>query len=173
MKKMNRTVSESKDFRKFFIDQIKDIYWAEKHLIQGMKKMQKAATNPELASAFETHIEESKVQVERLERVFELLGTRAQAKKCEAMAGLVAEAEEVIAQTEKDTVTRDAGLIMASQKAEHYEIASYGTLKYFAEMMGEQEIARELDETLKEEEKTDKLLSCLTDEEVYEAVAAE
>lgn len=173
MNTKNRTASESARFREFFIDQIRDIYWAEKHLIDGMKKMKKAATNPQLAEAFANHIVESEGQVERLKRVFELLDKRAQGKKCEAMAGIVAEAEEVIADTEKDTYTRDAALIMASQKAEHYEIASYGTLKYFAELMGEDEIARELGDTLEEEKKTDELLSCLTEEGVREMVTAE
>lgn len=173
MNTKNRTASESARFREFFIDQIRDIYWAEKHLIDGMKKMKKAATSPKLAEAFANHIDESEGQVERLKRVFELLGKRAQGKKCEAMAGIVAEAEEVIADTEKDTYTRDAALIMASQKAEHYEIASYGTLRYFAELMGEDEIARELGDTLEEEKKTDDLLSCLTEEGVREMVTAE
>lgn len=165
--------AESAQFREFFIDQIKDIYWAEKHLTAALKKMKKAATSPTLAEAFENHIVESEGQIERLKRVFELLGKRAQTKKCEAMEGIVAEAEEVIADTEKDTYTRDAALILAAQKAEHYEIASYGTLKYYAELMGETEIARELGATLKEEKNTDSLLTCLTEEGAREMVMAE
>lgn len=165
--------AESPSFREFFLDQIKDIYWAEKHLIQGMKKMRKAATSPSLASAFEKHIAESEGQVERLERVFELLGKTPHAKKCMAMEGILAEAEEMIGDTEKDTYTRDAGLILASQKAEHYEIASYGTLVEFARMMGEEEIARELEDTLKEEESTDSLLTCLAEDEINEMAVAE
>lgn len=173
MNTKNRTASESAAFREFFIDQIKDIYWAEKHLTAGLKKMKRAATSPKLAEAFANHIVESEGQIERLKRVFELLGKRAQAKKCEAMDGIVAEAEEVIADTEKDTYTRDAALIMAAQKAEHYEIASYGTLKYYAELMGEDEIASELDATLQEEKNTDTLLTCLTEEGVREMAYAE
>lgn len=165
--------TDSPNFRKFFIDQIKDIYWAEKHLLSGLKKMKKAATSPQLAAAFEKHYEESTVQIERLKRVFELLGKAPQAKKCEAMAGIVAEAEEVIGDTEKDTYTRDAALIMAAQKAEHYEIASYGTLVVFAEMMGEEEIASELSNTLQEEESTDSLLTCLAEDEINEMAVAE
>lgn len=165
--------TESTCFREFFIDQIKDIYWAEKHLTAALKKMQKAATSPSLAEAFANHIVESEGQIERLHRVFELLGKSPQAKKCEAMAGLIAEAEEVIADTRKDTYTRDAGLILAAQKAEHYEIASYGTLEYYARLMGETKIARELGATLKEEKSTDSLLTCLTEEGVREMVAAE
>ncbi|WP_418992514.1 ferritin-like domain-containing protein [Alistipes sp.] len=173
MNTKNQTASESAAFREFFIDQIKDIYWAEKHLISGMKKMKRAATSPKLAEAFTNHIEESEGQIDRLKRVFELLGKRAQAKRCEAMEGIVAEAEEVIADTEKDTYTRDAALIMAAQKAEHYEIASYGTLKYYAELMGEDEISRELDATLQEEKNTDSLLTCLTEEGVREMAMAD
>lgn len=165
--------AESAQFREFFIDQIKDIYWAEKHLTAALKKMKKAATSPTLAEAFANHIVESEGQIERLKRVFELLGKRAQTKKCEAMEGIVAEAEEVIADTEKDTYTRDAALILAAQKAEHYEIASYGTLKYYAELMGETEIARELGATLKEEKSTDSLLTCLTEEGVREMAMAD
>ena len=151
--------TDSPHFREFFLDQIKDVYWAEKHLSSGLKKMRKAATSPKLAAAFEKHIEETAGQIERLKRVFELLGKTPQAKKCEAMEGLVSEAESMIEDTRKDSYTRDAGLILAAQKAEHYEIASYGTLKVFAEMMGETEIARELGMILKEEVSTDSLLS--------------
>lgn len=165
--------SESPEFRKFFIDEIKDIYWAEKHLTAGLKKMRKAATSPKLAEAFENHIRESEGQIERLKRVFELLGKTPQAKKCPAMEGLVAEAESVIADTEKDSYTRDAALILAAQKAEHYEIATYGTLQYYAQLMGEEEISRELGATLQEEENTDSLLTCLTEEGVRELAEVE
>lgn len=171
MKKQANT--ETSAFRKFFIDQIKDIYWAEKHLTAALKKMKKAATSPTLAEAFANHIVESEGQIERLKTVFELLGKRPQAKKCEAMEGIVAEAEEVISDTEKDTYTRDAGLILAAQKAEHYEIATYGTLAYYAELMGETKISRELSATLKEEHNTDSLLTCLTEEGEREMATVE
>lgn len=160
----NQTAGESTGFRKFFIDQIKDIYWAEKHLEAALKKMSKAATSPRLAEAFANHARESVGQIETLDRVFELLDHRPQGKKCEAMAGLIAEAESIIADTKQDTFTRDAGLILASQKCEHYEIATYGTLRYFAELMGEDEVAEALDSILDEEKKTDDLLTCLTEE---------
>lgn len=173
MNTKKQTSNESALFREFFIDQIKDIYWAEKHLASALKKMRKAATSPKLAAAFENHYTETEGQIERLKKVFELLDKTPQAKKCEAMEGIVAEAEEVIADTEKDTYTRDAALILAAQKAEHYEIASYGTLKVFAEMMGEQEIARELGSILEQEEATDSLLSCLAEDEVNEMAVAE
>lgn len=173
MNTKKQTSNESALFREFFIDQIKDIYWAEKHLASALKKMRKAATSPKLAAAFENHYTETEGQIERLKKVFELLDKTPQAKKCEAMEGIVAEAEEVIADTKKDTYTRDAALILAGQKAEHYEIASYGTLKYYAELMGEKEIARELGATLREEKDTDSLLTCLTEEGVREMATVE
>ncbi|WP_417014097.1 ferritin-like domain-containing protein [Alistipes sp.] len=173
MKASKQPKAESARFREFFIDQIKDIYWAEKHLSAALKKMQKAATSPRLAEAFANHIVESEGQLRRLDKVFELLGKKPQAKKCDAMEGLISEAESVIEDTQSDTFTRDAGLILAAQKAEHYEIASYGTLRYYAELMGETQISRELAATLKEEKDTDSLLTCLTEEGVRETVAAE
>jgi len=167
-----QTKSEAARFRAFFIDQIKDIYWAEKHLSAALKKMQKAACNPKLAEAFSSHAAESEGQIERLKHVFELLGKTPQAKKCDAMEGLISEAESVIQDTEKGTFTRDAGLILAAQKAEHYEIATYGTLEYYAKLMGEKAIARELAASLKEEKATDSLLTCLSEEEIREEATA-
>ena len=156
-----RNNSENKQFREFFIDEIKDIYWAEKHLSAALKKMKKAATSPTLASSFEKHIAETDGQIERLKKVFELLGKTPQAKKCDAMEGLVSEAMSVIEDTETDSFTRDAGLIIAARKTEHYEIATYEKL------LGEKEVSSELEATLKEEKKTDSLLSCLSEEEAY------
>ena len=173
MKTRNQPKAESVRFRAFFVDQIKDIYWAEKHLCAALKKMQKAATSPRLAEAFANHSIESERQIERLDKVFELLGKKPQAKKCDAMEGLISEAESVIEDTQSDTFTRDAGLILAAQKAEHYEIASYGTLRYYAELMGETAISRELGATLKEEKAADSLLTCLTAEGVREPVVAD
>lgn len=162
-----RNNNENKQFREFFIDEIKDIYWAEKHLSAALKKMKKAATSPTLASSFEKHIAETDGQIERLKKVFELLGKTPQAKKCDAMEGLVSEAMSVIEDTETDSFTRDAGLIIAARKAEHYEIATYETLSYYAKLLGEKEVSSELEATLKEEKKTDSLLSCLSEEEAY------
>lgn len=167
-----QTDNESAQFRKFFIDEIKDIYWAEKHLEAALKKMKKAATSPELAEAFGKHAVETQGQIERLKKVFELLGKTPQAKKCDAMEGLISEAEGIIEDTERDTYTRDAGLILAAQKAEHYEIATYGALSCFARLMGEAEVARELEAILKQEKDTDSLLTCLTDVSVREPAEA-
>jgi len=112
------------EFRKFFMDQLKDIYWAEKALHKALPKLMKASTNKKPAKAFEKHTKETEEQIGIVEQVFELMGKKAQTKKCEAMEGLINEADSVIEDTAKDTYTRDAGLILAAQKAEHYEIAS-------------------------------------------------
>lgn len=157
-----------------FTDGIKDIYWAEKHLTKALPKMRKAATSPELQEAFETHLEQTQEQVARLEQVFELLETKAQAKKCDAMEGLVQEAESIIEDTEKGTATRDVGLILAAQKVEHYEIASYGGLAQLARTLGLEEIADILTETLEEEKETDELLTGIAENNInYEAAEEE
>jgi ferritin-like metal-binding protein YciE len=153
-----------------FKDSIKDIYWAEKHLTKALPKMRKAATSPELQEAFETHLEQTQEHVARLEQVFELLETKAQAKKCDAMEGLVQEAESIIEDTEKGTATRDVGLILAAQKVEHYEIATYGGLAQLARTLGHDEIADILAETLEEEKETDELLTGIAENDInYEA----
>jgi ferritin-like metal-binding protein YciE len=121
----------------FFVDSLKDIYWAEKHLTKALPKMQKAATTEQLQGVFEDHLAVTVEQVTKLERVFELLEKKPQAKKCEAMEGLIKEAQSIIEETEQGTITRDVALIMAAQKVEHYEIASYGTLARLATIMGQ------------------------------------
>src|SRR5437868_3171468 len=126
---------------KFFYDSLKDIYWAEKHLTKALPRLSKAATSEELVTALEEHLEVTEGQIERLEQVFEILGKKAQAKKCEAMEGLTKEAQSIVEETEKGTSTRDVGIIMAAQKVEHYEIATYGGLTQLAKQMGLQEVA--------------------------------
>jgi len=144
---------------KFFTDSLKDIYWAEKHLTKALPKMQEAATTEELKSAIEVHIAETEEQITRLEGVFELMGKKAQAKKCDAMEGLIKEGESIVEETEKGSMTRDAGIIMAAQKVEHYEIATYGGLVQLAKTMGMDEAASNLAVTLEEEKKTDEGLT--------------
>jgi ferritin-like metal-binding protein YciE len=156
--------------QEFFVDQLKDLYWAEKHLTQALPKMQEAATTPELQSAIEDHLVQTEEQVTRLERVFEILGEKAQAKKCEAMEGLVKEGETIVEETEDGSLTRDVGIIAAAQKIEHYEIASYGTLVQLAMTMGQAEIAEILNETLEEEKQTDVNLTAIAENNInYEA----
>lgn len=160
-KKASGMTGKMKDseFHEFFVDGLKDIYWAEKHLAKALPKLKKAATSEELAQAFEKHTEETAEHISRLEQVFELLEEKAVGKKCEAMEGLVKEAESIIEETDKGTMIRDAGLIMAAQKVEHYEIASYGTLRTFAEIMGHTEVVDLLDQTLENEKATDVILT--------------
>lgn len=154
----------------FFTDGIKDTYWAEKNLLKTLPKMAKAATSEELANAFLDHAEMTKVQIGRLDEVFAILGKKAQAKKCEAMEGIIAEGESIIEDTEEGTSTRDVGLIMAAQKAEHYEIASYGGLAQLATTLGLDNVAALLQETLQEEKDTDLLLTGIAENDInYEA----
>lgn len=151
---------------KFFHDSLKDIYWAEKHLVKALGKMQKAATTNELKSAIEDHIGQTEGHVERLEQVFELFGKKPQAKKCEAMEGLTKEGESIVEETEEGSMTRDAGIILAAQKVEHYEIATYGTLRQLAVTMGQDQIAEILSQTLEEEKQTDEGLTQIAEHNI-------
>ncbi|BAV07429.1 Ferritin-like metal-binding protein YciE [Filimonas lacunae] len=156
-----------------FKDEIKDIYWAEKHLVKTLPKMQKSATSQELAGAIGEHLEVTKTQVARLDQVFEHLGMKAQAKKCEAMEGLAIEGASIIENTEDGSSTRDAGIILASQKIEHYEIATYGALAQLATVLGLEEVAELLKTTLTEEKETDENLSTIAASINYEAATEE
>lgn len=151
---------------KFFTDSLKDIYWAEKHLLKALPKMQKAATTEELQEAIGEHIAQTGEHVTRLEQVFEIMGIRAQAKKCDAMEGLFKEAESIIEETEEGTMTRDAGIIAAAQKVEHYEIATYGTMAQLARTMGMDEVAGLMEETLDEEKQTDATLTYIAENSI-------
>jgi ferritin-like metal-binding protein YciE len=171
-KKNGHTAEAGQDSKlaEFFHEELKDIYWAEKHLVKALPKMQKAATSEELATAFEEHLEQTKEHVTRLEQVFESLGHKAQAKKCEAMEGLVKEGESVIEDTDEGSATRDVALIMAAQKVEHYEIATYGGLVTLAKTLGYDEAAEILGQTLGEEKETDETLTEIAENHVnYEA----
>ena len=151
--------------RSLFEDELKDIYWAEKALTKAIPKMIKNATSEELIDALEDHLEVTKGHVERCEQVFEILGKPARAKKWEAMEGLTKEAEEIMSSTEEGVV-RDAGIISAAQKVEHYEIASYGTLCDFAKTLGENEIADLLTQTLNEEKEADQTLTSVAESSI-------
>ncbi len=144
--------------RDLFLEELKDIYWAEKALVKAIPKMVKKASSSELVSALEDHLKSTQTHVIRLDRIFELINETASAKKCEAMEGLIAEAEEIMGETEEGVV-RDAGIIAAAQKVEHYEIASYGTLISFANTLGESDAAELLEETLNDEKEADQLLT--------------
>jgi len=164
---------EDSEFHEFFVDELKDIYWAEKHLATALPKMKKAATSSDLAAAFEKHTQETQTHIATLEQVFELLGEKPVAKKCDAMAGLLEEATSIIEDTDKGTMVRDAGLILAAQKVEHYEIATYGTLRVFAQNMGHTDVAELLTQTLENEKATDVALTTLAEGFVNQQAAAE
>lgn len=165
-KKKGGTAEGNTQLEKFFTDSLKDIYWAEKALTKALPKMQKAATTEELQSAIEEHIAQTEEQVSRLEEVFELLGQKAQAKKCEAMEGLIKEGESIVEETEDGSMTRDVGIIMAAQKVEHYEIATYGGLVSLARTLGKEDVAELLSTTLEEEKQTDQGLTDIAENNI-------
>ena len=154
----DNTRLESSQLMKLFEDELKDIYWAEKALTKAIPKMIKNATSAELIKALKKHLEETHKHVSRVEQVFEILGKKAVAKKCEAMAGLIKEAGGIMEDCEPGAM-RDAGIISAGQKVEHYEIASYGTLRQFAETLGLTTAANLLGQTLQEEKIADMKLT--------------
>ncbi len=164
---------KNSDFHKFFVDELKDLYWAENALLKELPKMQQAATSKELAASFEKHTEETKKHIERLEKAFESLGEKAEGVKCEAMEGILKEGRSIIEDTAKDTMTRDAGLVLAAQKVEHYEIATYGTLKVFASHMGHTEVEQLLAETLDNEKATNGTLTGLAERFINKEAVSE
>lgn len=149
---------QSSQLMKLFEDELKDIYWAEKALTKAIPKMIKNATSEELISALKNHLIETEEQINRVEQIFEMLGKKASAKKCEAMEGLIKEAEGIMEDCEEGAM-RDAGIISAGQKVEHYEIASYGTLRQFAETLGLMGAVDLLQTTLDEEKAADEKLT--------------
>ncbi|MBI2269112.1 MAG: ferritin-like domain-containing protein [Bacteroidetes bacterium] len=163
----------SQGLRELFEDELKDIYWAEKALVKAIPKMIKESTSEELAAALSDHLSVTKEQVSRVEEIFDSIGAPAEVKKCEAMAGLIKESEQIMKYSEKGFV-RDAGIISAAQKVEHYEIASYGTLAAFAKILGENKAVTLLNETLNEEKEADERLSEIAESSInIEAVNAE
>jgi ferritin-like metal-binding protein YciE len=150
--------SAAEGLRELFVDSLKDIYWAEKALVKALPKMAKNATSENLITAINDHLAVTQEQVARLEEVFSLVGEKAAAKKCDAMEGLIKEGESIMEETESGPV-RDAGIIAASQKIEHYEIATYGTLAAFAQTLGEDDAVLLLEKTLAEEKEADSLLT--------------
>ena len=158
--------------KEFFVEELKDIYYAEKQIAKTLPKMKKAATSEELKTAFESHLVQTEAQITRLESVFELIGEKAKGKTCEAIEGIIKEGEGIISDTDKNTATRDVGLIFAAQKVEHYEIATYGGLAQLAETLGLTEASSLLHQTLEEEKQTDLLLTGIAENHVnYDASA--
>jgi ferritin-like metal-binding protein YciE len=142
---------------KLFVDELKDLYSAENQITKALPKMAKAATSSELRTAFETHLKETEGQIQRLDRVFEILGKSSGGKACKGMRGLLEEGAEVMGETEGEV--RDAAMISAAQRVEHYEMAGYGSVRTYAELLGQNEIANLLQQTLDEEGETNKKLT--------------
>jgi ferritin-like metal-binding protein YciE len=174
MSRRTGTRSRTNLLEKFFVKGLKDIYWAENHIVKALPKLQKAASSPQLQKAFQEHLQVTQNQIKRLDEVFQKLGTKAEGKKCEAMKGLLEEGESVIQDTENNTSTRDVGLIIAAQKVEHYEIAAYGGLSQLARTLGHDDVAQLLRTTLDEESRTDKQLTEIAENNInYEASSEE
>ena len=147
-----------KDLSTLFLDTLKDIYYAEKQIYKSLPKMAEAAASDELRTAFEKHHDETEVQIERLEKIFEMLDKPARGKKCDAIEGILDEGKEIMKEY-ADTPALDDGLLAAAQAVEHYEISRYGTLKAWAAKLGMPNAVELLDQTLNEEKKTDDALS--------------
>ena len=152
-------------FDKLYLDELKDAYNAEKQLVKAIPKMVKAATSPELRTALEDHLEVTRRHVERLEEIFQGMGKPASGKTCKGMSGIIEEGQEIL-QEDGDPGVIDAGIIAAAQRVEHYEIASYGTLRTFAQMKGDTKAARLLEETLNEEKEADQRLTQIAESSV-------
>jgi ferritin-like metal-binding protein YciE len=152
----------NKDLTALFLHTLKDVHFAEAAILKALPKMSKAASDPQLKKAFETHLKQTMGHVDRLEQVFKLIKKPSQSVPCEAIKGILKEGDEV-AEEFKDAKSLDAGLIAAAQAVEHYEIARYGALHAWADQLGLKEVAALLSETLKEEKQTDELLSGLAD----------
>lgn len=159
--------------REFFIDQLQDILWAEKKLVKTLEKMKDAATTIRLKESFNDHMKETKQHVERLNEIFALINETADDKKCKAMAGIVDEGEDIIDDTDKGTAQRDVGLIFAAQKAEHYEIATYGGLATLARTLGYNQVADILEKTLMEEKQADEMLTYIAENGINYAASQE
>lgn len=165
--------TQSPDLYELFHDGIQDIYWAESHLVKALPKMIKAASSSSIKAGIENHLKETTGHVARLEEVFAKLGEKAKAKTCEAMKGILEEAEELLSETKgMQPAVVDVAILMASQKVEHYEIATYGNLIGIAKVMGETEIANLLTQTLSEENKASALLNTIAENEVNKKAAS-
>ena len=157
---------ESSKLEKFFVRQLQHIYYVEQKLTKALGTFRDAATTDELKDAFAEHLQQTEKHVKRLDKVFAMINQQPEAKKCEAIEGLIREAENIVGETEEGTMTRDAALIMAAQKVEHYEIATYGALVQFAITINLHDAADLLDRTLREEEDTDAHLTEIAENDI-------
>lgn len=159
--------------REFFIDQLQDMLWAEKKMAKALEKLKDAATTVRLKESFNDHLNETRLHADRLNEIFALLGEPADDKKCKAMAGIVDEGEDIIDETDKGSAQRDVGLIFAAQKAEHYEIATYGGLATLARTLGYNQVADILEKTLLEEKQADEMLTYIAENGINYAASQE
>jgi ferritin-like metal-binding protein YciE len=171
--KSKAKTSNGSSLEEFFNEELKDVYGAEKQLTKALPKLQKAATTEELKQALEDHLAVTQEHIARLEEVFEMLEKKPQAKKCEAMDGIIKEGDSVVKDTESGSMTRDAAIIMAAQKAEHYEIATYGSLVQLAKTIGKADVAELLAQTLSEEKEADQLLTEIAENNINEEAEQE
>lgn len=170
---MKNTYDDNHLLWQFFVSQLRDIYWAEEHLVKALAKLARKSTTEQLVYAFETHEKETEEHLKRLEKVFEMIGEKAKGKKCQAMSGILEEANTIISDTEKDTMTRDVGLIFAGQKIEHYEIATYGGLVTLAKILNYPDASTTLIETLEEEKSADASLTAIAENQINLAASGE
>jgi ferritin-like metal-binding protein YciE len=168
-----QTAVQDSKLKEFFTDQLMDIYWAEKKLVKTLPKMEEAATTQQLKDAFRSHLNETEGHVTRLEQVFGMIGEEADTTKCAAMAGIVDEGEDIIDDTDEGSAQRDVGLIFAGQKAEHYEIATYGGLCTLAKTLGYNDAANLLEQTLAEEKNADQKLTSIAENDINYQAAQE
>jgi ferritin-like metal-binding protein YciE len=154
---------EEKRLKELYVEELRDIYSAESQLVKALPKMAKAATSEELRSGFEEHLEQTKGHVQRLEQIFTELDEKATGKKCKGMEGLIEEGKEMIEDDDLEAEVLDAGLISAAQRVEHYEIAAYGCVRNYANILGEKEAVSLLEKTLSEEKETDEKLTALAE----------
>lgn len=163
-------MSKVTTMEELFYDELRDLYDAENQLTKALPKMAKACASEELRNAFEEHLQQTEGHVERLERIFEAAGEKPTGKKCAAMAGLIKEGDEMVSNTDEDSV-RDAGLIMAAQKVEHYEMSGYGSARTHAELLGNTQAVSLLEETLREERAADEKLTGLAEDSINASAA--
>lgn len=162
---------EIDNLRKLYMEELKDLHSAERQIIQALPKMAKKASNPQLKQAFEQHLEVTRMQLERLDQIFERIGKKGTGKKCKGMEGLIEEGKEMM-EEDMEPEVMDAALIAAAQRIEHYEMAGYGTVRTYARILGEEQDAKLLQKTLDEEGNTDKLLTQLAESSINVEAAA-
>lgn len=172
-KKGKLKIEDQNALKEFLVDELKDIYFAEHEIKKGLTKMKGAASSPKLKKAIEEHFKQTDEHISRLEEAFKLFDEKPAKKKCEAIIGILKEGDDILEDTEEGTMTRDAAIIIASQKVEHYEIATYGSLAELARTIDREDVAKLLETTLAEEKKTDVTLTILAVDKINEQAAQE